>query len=300
MEFYRLRYFLEVCRHGRISKAASACHVSQPSLSLQIQKLEESLGGSLFLRNRDGLKLTELGESFLPHAQAIMAEVEAAQEFQSEQQSGLQGVIRIGAIPTIAPYCLPQLLKGIHAQHPAVTFDIVEDTTDVLIERLRSGGLDFAILSPPTAIDADTDFLSLGQDELLLTLPEGHTLESNEHISLDALASQPLVLLTETHCLSQQCEHAFRSSKVSPEVRMRSSQIATLLGIVESGLGITFTPRMALENHRNRKVSFHSLQPEPYSREIRMVWMRRHRLSHKQKGVLKIVEDLIESEKLFG
>lgn len=292
MEFHRIRYFLEVCKLGRISHAAKACHVSQPSLSLQIQKLEASLGGSLFLRNREGLHLTELGEAFLPHAQAIMAEVESAHEFRDRQKNGIHGVVKIGAIPTIAPYLLPEILMSIQEQHAAATFDIVEDTTDVLIQQLRSGALDFAVLSPPTDIDQDVDVLEVCRDELLLTLPLEHPLAGRGAVDLDEVKSEPLVLLKESHCLSQQCESALRHSRLNPEIRMRSSQIGTLLGIVEAGMGITFTPKIAMSSHREKKVSFHAIEPNPYFREIQWVWMRRHQLSAKQKAVLACVKKL--------
>ena len=146
-------------------------------------------------------------------------------------------------------------------------------------------------------IDDEVDFLSIVQDELFVTIPQKHPLSDHQAISLESIQSEPLVLLKETHCLSQQCENVFRSARLDPEIRMRSSQIDTLLGIVEMGMGITFTPQMAVERHKDRDVSFHRISPQPYFREVRLMWMRRHQTSMKRRAVLKIVEGLHSQSK---
>ncbi|MEM1158284.1 MAG: LysR substrate-binding domain-containing protein [Verrucomicrobiota bacterium] len=287
MEFHRIRYFLEVARTGNFSRAAVWANISQPSLSQQIHKLEDEVGESLFVRARDGVTLSEFGKAFLPHAKAIMEEVESAREFVDRSGRQLSGPIRIGAIPTIAPYLLPELLRQIVAKYPTARFELMEETTDALIDRLRTGAIDFALMSPPTKVDADTDQLRLQQDELLLTLPQDHPLCDVEKIDLKQLRGERLVLLKEAHCLSRQSEGFCKASGLKADVSIRSSQIDTLLGMVELGLGFTFTPKMAVDFHRHRKVIYRSLQQQPYLRDICLYWMRRRMQSASQQAIVE-------------
>ncbi|MEM9399315.1 MAG: LysR family transcriptional regulator [Verrucomicrobiota bacterium] len=287
MEFHRIRYFLELARSGNFSKAADRSNVSQPSLSQQISKLEDEVGGSLFLRGRDGVTLSELGKEFLPYAKAIMAEIESTRDFIDRSGKGIQGPIRIGAIPTIAPYLLPDILKRITKRYPEAHYELVEDTTKSLIERLRNGGIDFALMSPPTKIDGDADHHLLMRDELLLTLPQRHSLCRLKQIELKQLKSERLVLLQDAHCLSRQSESYCKASGIKADVTIQSSQIDTLLGMVELGLGFTFIPQMAVDFHEHRKVVYRSLAKKPYFREIHLYWMRRRVLSASQQEIIK-------------
>lgn len=289
VQFHRIRYFLELVRSGNFSKAADRLHVSQPSLSQQISKLEDEVGGSLFIRSRDGVSLSELGKNFLPHAKAIMAEVESTRDFIHQSSHGVSGPIRIGAIPTIAPYLLPGILKQITKRYPEAQYELVEDTTDSLIERLRNGGIDFALMSPPTKIDEDTDHQRICRDELLLTLPNSHPLKDSKSIQLKQLKSERLVLLQEAHCLSRQSEGYCKASGIKADVTIRSSQIDTLLGMVELGLGFTFTPKVAVDFHQHRKVIYRSISTRPYFREIHLYWLRQRLLSTSQQAVIDCI-----------
>ncbi|MEM6885500.1 MAG: LysR family transcriptional regulator [Verrucomicrobiota bacterium] len=290
MEFHRIRYFLEVARTGNFSRAAEWANISQPSLSQQISKLEDEVGESLFVRARDGVTLSEFGKSFLPHAKAIMEEVESARDFVDRSGRQLVGPIRIGAIPTIAPYLLPDLLKKIAARYPSARFELFEETTDALIDRLRTGAIDFAVMSPPTKVDRDTEQLSLQHDELLLTLPKDHPLCNLKQIDLKQLKGERLVLLQEAHCLSRQSEGFCKASGLKADVTIRSSQIDTLLGMVELGLGFTFTPKMAVNYHKHRKVIFRSLKQKPYLRDICLYWMRRRTLTASQQAIVECLK----------
>ena len=289
MEFHRIKYFLEVVDWGSFSKAAGHCYVSQPSLSQQIKKLEEDVGGQLILRARDGIKLTELGKNFLPYARNIMKAIRSTTDFIEESSEKITGLIRLGAIPTIAPYLLPNLIRSIQKKYSDVHFEILEDTTDVLIENLRHSQIDFAILSPPTKIDSDVDFLDICDDELLITLALDHPLGKSSVLEINSLEKEKLLLLKETHCLSAQSKSFCKAANLSSEVRFKSSQIDTLLGFVELGLGYTLTPKIAIPYHTKRKVRFHSTSQSPYSRKIRLIWMRRHLLSNTQSAVLDCI-----------
>jgi len=290
MDFHRIRYFLEVTKQGQFSRAAEVCFVSQPSLSQQIQKLEDEVGGLLFVRSRSGVSLTELGEDFLPHAQAIMAEVNLAREFRDKLDGKIRRPVRVGAIPTIAPYLLPSFIDHVRKEHVEAEFEVVEDTTASLVEALRMRSIDFALLSPPTEVDSEVNFLDICDDELLLTLPEGHHLNSLDGILLEDMKDERLVLLKDAHCLSQQSQGFCKAAGLEADVTIRSSQVDTLLGMVELGMGFTFTPRMAVPFHGHRRIKFHGIEPERYFRQIRLVWMKGNGASSTQRLVLDCLD----------
>lgn len=291
MEFHRVRYFLEVVRQCSFSKAALACHVSQPSMSQQIKKLEEQLGEVLFRRLRDGIKLTDFGEEFLPYARKIMNDIHAAVDFSHSYQKEIRGEIRIGAIPTIAPYLIPQLITKTTQKHSQIEFLLFEETTDVLIQLLRSGSIDIALMSPPFTGEKETNSMIIGEDELLITLPTQHRFSNRQAIALKDLESEPMVLMKDTHCLSQQSIKLCERSGIHPKVNVQSSQLDTVLSLVESGMGITFTPRMAIPFHTTRAVTYHSIKPLKMKRSIAFVWLRLQSLTRAQKAFLNMVEN---------
>ena len=289
VEFHRIKYFLEVARWSSFSRAAEVCNISQPSLSQQIKKLENEVGGQLILRSRDGVCLSELGQSFLPYARDMMHAVESAWDFVDESHQKVTGRVRIGAIPTIAPYLLPTILKHLRSDYPDVQYEVVEETTNLLIDKLRQGEIDFAILSPPTKVDPDVEHVDLCEDELMLTLPLDHSLNKEKVLDIGSLKDEKLLLLKETHCLSQQSKSFCSSFDPVTEINLKSSQLDTLLGLVELGFGFTLTPKLALPYLRGRNVRFHSASPESFFRTVRMIWMSRHTLSTVQIAILESI-----------
>ncbi|BET67845.1 LysR substrate-binding domain-containing protein [Opitutales bacterium ASA1] len=294
MDLQRLKYFVEVARQKHFSRAADVCRVSQPSLSQQIKKLEDELGGRVFERNREKVTLTPLGQDFLRHAQAILAEVQSAEEFVQGVQEDHARTIRIGAIPTIAPYLLPELLAAVQTRVPSARFELLESYSETLTEALMTGRIEFALLSPPTAVDAECDHLVLVRDELLLTLPEGHPLAAAPDLTADRLADERMILLENSHCLAAQAGAFCRELGLEEHLEIRSSQIDTLLGLVESGFGLTFTPAIATKAHRHRRVVHRSLGDPPCSREIRLVWLKRKFLTRSQHSVIEAARHLAD------
>jgi len=211
---------------------------------------------------------------FLPHAQRVMSEVELAEGFRERLDGKLRRPVRVGAIPTVAPYLLPRLIAHVRGAHAEAVFEVVEDTTASLVEALRMRTIDFALLSPPTEVDGEVDFLEICEDELLLTLPAGHRLCGSGGVALEELQDERLVLLKDAHCLSRQSEGFCKAAGLRADVTLRSSQIDTLLGMVELGMGFTFTPKMGVLFHGHRRVEFHRIEPEGYFRKIRLVWLK--------------------------
>jgi len=292
MDLQRLRYFLEVARQKHFTRAAEICHISQPSLSQQIKKLESELGGRLFHRSREKVELTPLGKAFLKHASAILAEVQSAEEFVGRVQEKRLSTVRLGAIPTIAPYLAPNLLQAIRARAPSARFELLENTSLPLSEALLTGKIDFALLSPPLDIQEECDHLPVLRDELLLTLPRNHPLTKVENITHEHLINEPMLLLENSHCLAAQVGAYCREHGLTEHFDIRGSQIDTLLGLVERGFGISFTPALAAKSHSHRKVVYRSLGPHACSREIWLVWIRQQFLNRSQHTVLKAAKSL--------
>jgi LysR family hydrogen peroxide-inducible transcriptional activator len=287
MDLQRLRYFVEVARQRHFTQAATVCNVSQPALSQQIKKLEEELGGRLFHRSREKVDLTDLGQEFLKHARAILAEVQSAEEFVHRVQDDQMRTIRLGVIPTIAPYLAPQLLVAIRERLPTARFELLESPSASLEEALITGRIDYALLGAPGGVEAECDHLVLLQDELLLTLPEGHRLGSAAVVTGDDLASERVLLLEKAHCLAGQVGAFCRQLGLQDHFDIQGSQIDTLLGLVENGFGLTFTPKIATPAHGRRRVVFRSLGGQACTREVRLAWIKQQFLTRTQTLVLE-------------
>ena len=292
MDIQRIRYFLEVARQKNFTRAAQFCYISQPSLSQQIMKLEEEVGGALFLRSRGSIELTKLGDDFLKHANAIMTAVQTTEEFVLEHQGNSKETIRFGAVPTIAPYLIPKVFARIKKVLPKAKLELKEDLTISLVEALRMGDIDFALMSPKTDADSETDNLLLIKDRLLLTLPENHALTKTERVNITQLKKIQAILLEHSHCLSMQAARYCETVGLSSEITIRASQMETLLGLVENGFGFTFTPEIATAHHNHRKVVYQKMNVAPYYREIKLYWMKRHVLSRWQATVIESLEKL--------
>ncbi len=271
---HQLRYFVEVARRGNFTRAAEACHVTQPTLSHQIHKLEDELGEPLLERRRSGAVTTELGDRFFPRAVRILEEVELALREAVEHRDAVEGMVHLGVIPTVAPYLLPDLLARARGEHPRMKFEVLEGPTHELLRKLRAGDLDAAILSPP--VDGrDLRVRDLIEDEFLLALPPGHDLEGAEKIGMGEIAGESFVMLSDAHCLRGQAINLCRSAGFDPEVVLESAQLDTVVAMVEAGLGISFVPGIARGAFTHRSVALRTFGGDEPQRTISVVWPRR-------------------------
>src|SRR5271156_1165730 len=176
MELQQLRYFCAIADTGSFTRAAQQTHVSQPSLSQQIRKLEDELGARLIDRLGRAVQLTELGREFLPHARAVLRDLEAARSDVVQRKTSTNGPISVGVIPTIAPYFLPPILAAFSRRYPEARVTVVEEITPLLLERLRAGTIDVAIAALPLQARAQ-DFQSfpLRVEKLFVVLPKQHS-----------------------------------------------------------------------------------------------------------------------------
>lgn len=268
-EFSQLKQFVGVARAKSFTRAASELNVSQSALSRSIQRLEEGFGQPLFERKPREVVLTELGEILLERAKEILKLAEDT--FSELSEAGRGGRIRLGAIPTIAPYFLPDLLRGFAEQHPGVSVVVQEDTTENLIKRCNHGELDLAILAQPV-IAKYLEVEALFDEELLLVLPVEHPLASRDTIIADAVDEFPFVLLNEAHCLSDNIESFCRQQSIQPISVERISQLATVQELVALGHGVSLIPAIARSLDDSDRRVYRSFTREKPARTVAMMW----------------------------
>lgn len=245
MEMHQLRYFTAVARTGNFTRAAEQCHIAQPSLSQQIRKLEEELDEKLILRLPGGKsRLTPAGEILLTRANRILAEAQSVVEELRDRQKVVSGAVRMGAIPTIAPYLVPDALLAFNEAHPQVELVVHEATTEQLLAQLEKNELDFVIVSPPLA-GGPWQTHSLGEEPLYLVTPPGRKFKAGGPI-LDDLREEEFILMREGHCLTGQVTRFCKLSNFRPRVRFLSAQVETLKSLIRAGAGVSLLPAMAL------------------------------------------------------
>ncbi|HEY2625658.1 MAG TPA: LysR family transcriptional regulator [Candidatus Udaeobacter sp.] len=247
MEIHQLRYFVAVADEGSFSRAAAKVRVAQPSLSQQIRKLEAEVGQPLFDRLPRSVVLTEAGRCLIDYARQILASIGDARRSVDELKDEVSGRLAVGAIPTIAPYILPELVGKFQKHYPEVSLEIVEDVTDGITRRVEAGELDVALAS--TCQQSPTlRRESLGNEPLLALVPEGHPLAKKTLVELDDLKSQKFLLLHEMHCLSQQVHHLLESRRLRPEIALAGSQLGTIANLVAAEIGVSIVPQMMVKH----------------------------------------------------
>jgi len=246
MEMHQLRYFTAVARTGNFTRAAEICHVAQPSLSQQIKKLEDELGERLILRLPGGKsRLTPAGEVLLGRANRILAEAQGAIDELRDRQKTVSGTVRTGAIPTIAPFLVPEALLAFNRQYPDVELIVHEATTEQLLRQLERNELDFVLVSPPLPGGPwRTD--SLGEEPLFLVAPENSRLLQEPAPALDDLKEEEFILMREGHCLTGQVVRFCKMADFRPRVRFLSAQVETLKAMVRAGAGVSLLPAIAI------------------------------------------------------
>lgn len=280
MELHQLRYFLAVAKNGNFSRAAEQCHVSQPSLSQQIQKLEEELGEKLFNRLKRCAVLTAAGEALLPRATRIVNEVEAARHDVADASDLVRGRVSIGVLPTVAPYLLPRVLSLVAHECPGIDILIHEEQTAHLLRMAGACEIDLAIVSRPIQ---DDRFVveSLLDEELLLALPVRHSLAEKRSIQMADLEGERFILMKEGHCLGDQALRFCERQNMLPSIAFRSAQLETIQALVSSGAGISLIPKMACDSTRDGQLIYRSLTKPRPQRNISVIW---HKEQHHSKA----------------
>ena len=269
----QLQYLKLLAEHGSFSRAADAAHVSQPALSSGVQELERILGAPVVERTRGAVLLTAVGAEAVRRAEDVLARTEDLVEAARNAGKPLSGRFRLGIIPTVAPYLLPQKLGTLRDRYPALRLFIREDLTPRLIAGLKSGQLDAAVIALP--YDAPgIDHAHIANDEIVAAAPVGHALAGTGPIPQGALKSEDLILLEDGHCLRDQALAAVKIDPPKGEDVFAATTLPTLVQMVSSGLGVSFLPQMAVSAGLadNPGVVVRPLSDDGPYREIVVAW----------------------------
>lgn len=291
LEFQALEQFVAVARMKNFTRAAAELNLSQSALSRAIQKLEDQLGQPLFERKPREVVLTDLGELLLARATEILKLVEDT--FAELSEAGRRGRIRLGAIPTIAPYFLPGLLTAFAERHPEITVVVQEDTTDSLIKRCSHGEIDLAILALPI-VAKYLEVEALFSEELLLVVPVGHPLEKANPITAQVVDGYPFVMLNEAHCLSENIASFCRKQAIQPVTVERTSQLATVQELVALDHGVSVVPEMARRIDTSQRRVYRSFSGARPTRTVAMMW---NAYRYRSKALQSLIDHLRGSAK---
>ncbi len=269
MELDQLRYFLQVAKRSSFTRAAEDLVISQPALSRSIQKLEEELGQPVFERKTRSVSLTEAGTLLQSRAQQVLAMIEDTKAEITDD--GKSGRVRIGAIPTIAPYFLPEVLGQFSSAFPQANLVVQENTTDVLLKSCTQGEIDLAIVALPVSAKY-LDVEELFTEELLLVMPPDHPLADKLKIRITDVEPFPFVLLDEAHCLSDNIVTFCRQKSFQPVTVERTSQLAMVQELVSLSHGVSMIPAMAAHRDQSNRRVYRSLSNPKPTRAIAVVW----------------------------
>jgi LysR family hydrogen peroxide-inducible transcriptional activator len=268
----QLRYFNALASHGHFGRAADECAISQPALSMQIKELEGALGGVLFERGPRHVALTTFGEEVAPRVRDILRSVDELGDLARASQDRLVGRLRIGVIPTIAPYLLPEVIGNLARMHPELDIHVRETLTPKLIQELADGRLDTAIVALPVSERSLVE-VALFSEHFLLVRPgedEGTPVPSGK-----MLRAMRLLLLEEGHCFRDQALSFCNLQSSPPREMLDASSLSTLVQMVSAGIGVTLIPEMAVAvETRSASVSVARFKNPQPSRTIGMVWRK--------------------------
>ncbi len=251
MTLTELKYIVAVAREKHFGKGADACHVSQPTLSVAIKKLEEELQVKLFERNASEITVTPLGEEIVRQAQSVLEQAENIREIAKRGKDPLAGALRLGVIYTIGPYLLPDLVRQAIARTPQMPLMLQENFTVKLLEELRNGEIDCAILAEPFP-DTNLAIAPLYDEPFLAAVPSAHALAARSSITAEEIKKETMLLLGNGHCFRDHvlevCPEFARFSSDSDGIRksFEGSSLETIKHMVAAGMGITLVPRLGV------------------------------------------------------
>jgi LysR family hydrogen peroxide-inducible transcriptional activator len=280
MQIHQLEYLAAVADEGSISKAARRVGVAQPSLSQQVKKLEDELGHRLLDRLPKGVVPTEAGRQLLEHARRVLAEIADARRRIGDTPGHVTGSLAVGAIPTMAPFLLPDVLRRFAKRHADVRLTVVEDVTDRLLGALERGEIDVAVLSSSAHAPATVHCDRIGREPLRLMLPAKHPLARSGKklasvtpgVPWRAVAGERMIVLQEMHCLAGQVSRFCDRTGVRPPVFMRGAQLSTVAAMVAAGLGVSVVPEMMCRAAGWPGCAIRPIAGESPSRDICLAW----------------------------
>jgi LysR family hydrogen peroxide-inducible transcriptional activator len=270
----QLRYLSALAAHRHFGRAAEACSVTQPALSMQIRDLERQLGVQLVERRPGDVVLTDIGVEVAERGQQILAEVRDLGDFARHRSNVLTGRLILGVIPTLAPYVLPRMLSTIQRSYPDLQIELRETQTRVLLDELARGELDAVMLALPL-VDPDIESMELFDDPFLLAVPSTDTRLNTTQVSPRDIENDRLILLEEGHCLRDQALAFCANARHNGTMGLGATSLATVMQMVANGYGVTLVPQIAVDvevrDERVKLLPFAAPQP---GRTVGLAWRR--------------------------
>lgn len=292
MEIQQLRYVIALAHERHFQRAAERVHITQPTLSQQIQKLEKELGAPLFERSNRQVRLTEAGERFLPHATNVLATLEKAQTDIKGTVGRPAGRVILGAIPTIGPYILPDVVKRLRRKAPDISIEIHDLTTSLLLQHMREGRIHIGLLSLPID-DRGLATRLIGKEPFYLAVERHHPLAHKRRISVSDLSDKKLLILQEGHCFRNQSLDYCKRVADGTDVVFQGSSLSSVMRMAAAGEGVTFVPKMAASKREHPDLNFLKFQnPEP-TRDVGLVWRLTTPLSSAQNFLIDVIDEIL-------
>ncbi|MFQ1014220.1 DNA-binding transcriptional regulator OxyR [Avibacterium paragallinarum] len=271
MNIRDLEYLVALAEHKHFRRAADACHVSQPTLSGQIRKLEDELGIILLERTSRKVLFTQSGLLLVEQARTVLREVKVLKEMASNQGKEMTGPLHIGMIPTLGPYLLPYIMPALKQAFPDLELFLYEAQTHQLLEQLESGRLDCAILATVPETEAFIE-VPLFKEKMLLAISQDHPWAKEKSIPMDKLKGCEMLMLDDGHCLRDQALGYCFTAGAKENPHFQATSLETLRNMVSANAGITLMPELAVLNEGNRTgVKYLPCVPEP-SRTIALIY----------------------------
>ncbi|MCP5159498.1 MAG: hydrogen peroxide-inducible genes activator [Gammaproteobacteria bacterium] len=286
-----LRYLVAVAEEQHFGRAAELCHVTQSTLSIQLKKLEDQLNVILFDRSQPQATPTPVGREIIAQARLVLEEAHRVQAIALRGLDPMQGVLRVGVIPTLGPYLIPHLLLPIHAAYPKLRMFLREDLTDHLLRQLRSGELDLLLMALPVRREG-LETLTLFAEPFQVALPAGHPLTERDQIEESDLSDYEILLLEEGHCLRDQALAICQSPKVIED--FTASSLETLRQMVAAGIGLTLLPELAARLDQaaayRQLIEIRAFAPPAPTRTIGLVWRRQFPRQATIDGLVEVIQ----------
>lgn len=294
MKLRDLKYLIALLDHQHFGKAARASFVSQPALSMQIQKLEESLGIMLIERTNKSILFTEEGRIIAERARGIISQVDELYEFAKLKKDPFCGTLTIGIFPTLAPYFLPLIIPALSKKFPKLSFYLIEEQTDLLIEKLKLGKLDAAFLAHPVS-ENNFHKIAMFEEEFLLAVPRSQALAKTKKVTQKDLENKNLLLLEEGHCLRDQALALCQKLNAHEAQHFKATSLETLRHMVANGIGMTLMPQLACDTNKN--ISYLPFSGQKPIRSICFAWRQQAAKHHVLLEVTDQIKNVLSKNK---
>jgi LysR family hydrogen peroxide-inducible transcriptional activator len=270
----QLRYFVALDQYRHFRRAADACFVSQPAFSIAIRELEKLLDARLVDRTHKNVTITSIGKEVAVQARLVLRDLDALVELARGHQAPLSGQLKLGVIPTVAPFLLPKVLPPLKKAYPGLRLHLKEDLTDRIYQHLMQGELDLILVALPYEF-RNTERMILFRDPFYFACRKGSRLVESEQHAVEQLPAESILLLEDGHCLRDHALSACKIRNADKLSRMTATSILTLIEMIDSDLGITYLPEMARNSPLLKRTHIQTFPMKAGSfREIGLVWRR--------------------------